>query len=109
MSSEERHSEPPEPRFRRGLRYARERGVQLRDRYTPRELHAPSLDWLNFLVADVRGGLGPYVIIFLVAEQGWTATSAGLVSTIGGWLGLVAQVPIGDWLDRSRHKRALML
>ena len=27
-----------------------------------RNLHAPSLDWLNFLLADVRGGLAPYVI-----------------------------------------------
>ena len=76
---------------------------------TPQNLHAPSLDWLNFLIADVRGGLGPYVVVFLVAEQGWTPTTAGLVSTVGGWLGLAAQVPIGAWLDRTRHKRGAML
>ena len=39
-----------------------------RERLTPKRLHAPSLDWLNFLVADVRGALGPYVVVFLVAR-----------------------------------------
>ncbi|MEJ0016725.1 MAG: MFS transporter [Acetobacteraceae bacterium] len=81
----------------------------MRERLTPKHLHAPSLDWLNFLIADVRGGLGPYVVVFLVAEQGWTPTMAGLVSTIGGWLGLLAQAPIGAWLDRTNHKRGAML
>ena len=70
----------------------RERGNRVRERWTPRHLHAPSLDWLNFLIADVRGGLGPYVVVFLVAEQGWTPTTAGLVSTVGGWLGLAFAV-----------------
>jgi MFS family permease len=96
-------------RFRRGVEVVRERGARVRERLTPQQLRAPSLDWLNFLIADVRGGLGPYVVVFLVAEQGWTPTAAGLVSTIGGWLGLAAQVPIGAWLDRIRHKRGAML
>ena len=96
-------------RFRRGVQAVRERGDRVRERLTPQRLHAPSLDWLNFLIADVRGGLGPYVVVFLVAEQGWTPTAAGLVSTVGGWLGLAAQVPIGAWLDRTRHKRGAML
>jgi MFS family permease len=95
--------------FRRGVGAARERCTRVRDRFTPQRLHAPSLDWLNFLVADVRGGLGPYVVVFLVSGQGWTPTAAGLVSTVGGWLGLAAQVPIGAWLDRTRHKRGALL
>ncbi|HET7884562.1 MAG TPA: MFS transporter [Acetobacteraceae bacterium] len=87
----------------------RQRGTRVRERFTAQNLHAPSLDWLNFLIADVRGGLGPYVVVFLVTEQGWTPTAAGIVSTIGGWVGLAAQVPIGAWLDRTRHKRGAML
>jgi MFS family permease len=78
-------------------------------RFTPQRLRAPSLDWLNFLLADVRGGLGPFIVVFLVTEDGWTPTAAGLVSSIGGWLGLAAQVPLGAWLDRTRHKRGAML
>ena len=34
---------------------------------------------------------------------------AGVVGTVGGWLGLVAQIPIGAWLDRADRKRAAML
>jgi len=110
MSQSGHSAHSPRPtRFRRGVRAVRERGNRVRERWTPRHLHAPSLDWLNFLIADVRGGLGPYVVVFLVAEQGWTPTTAGLVSTVGGWLGLAAQVPIGAWLDRTRHKRGAML
>jgi MFS family permease len=78
-------------------------------RFRPQNLHAPSLDWLNFLVADVRGGLGPYVVVFLTAEQGWSPTMAGVVSTVGGWLGLLAQTPIGVWLDRTNRKHAAMI
>ncbi len=96
-------------RLRRTVQAVRDGGERMRERLTPRKLHAPSLDWLNFLIADVRGGLGPYIVVFLVTEQGWTPTSAGLVSTVGGWLGLAAQAPIGAWLDRARRKRAAML
>src|SRR6516162_7107015 len=96
-------------RFHSGLQAVRERSTRVRERLTPQHLHAPSLDWLNFLIADVRGGLGPYVVVFLVSGQGWTPTAAGLVSTVGGWLGLAAQVPIGAWLDRTRHKRGALL
>ena len=28
-----------------------------------------ALDWVNFLLADVRGGLGAYVIVYLVTER----------------------------------------
>ncbi len=85
------------------------RGVRVRERFTPQHLHAPSLDWLNFLVADVRGGLGPYVIVYLVLHHGWTPTAVGLVTTVGGWLGLAAQTPIGAWLDRTDRKRGALL
>ena len=87
----------------------RTRGARVRERFKPRRLHAPSLDWLNFLVADVRGGLGPYVVVYLVAHRGWTPTAVGLVTTVGGWLGLAAQTPIGAWLDRTNQKRGALL
>src|SRR5690348_16214393 len=95
---------------RKHLRWRiREQGNRLRVRLTAQNLHAPSLDWLNFLLADVRGALGPYVTVFLVAHQHWTPTSAGLVATIGGGLGLLAQTPIGAWLDHTTHKRGAIL
>jgi MFS family permease len=102
-------SAPRKTRFRRGVQAIRERSGRIRERLRPQNLRAPSLDWLNFLVADVRGGLGPYVVVFLTTDQGWTPTMAGIVSTVGGWLGLATQTPIGAWLDRANRKRAAML
>jgi hypothetical protein len=54
-----------------------------------------SLDAVNFLLADVRGALGPYLNVFLVTQQHWSQPEVGLVTTIGGLLGLVVQTPIG--------------
>src|SRR5271165_326198 len=68
-----------------------------------------ALDALNFLLADVRGALGPYLIVFLVTEQHWGQASVGLVTTIGGLLGLAGQIPIGMAIDATRAKRALVV
>jgi MFS family permease len=97
------------PHIRNGIRSLRARGERIRDRWKPRDVRAPSLDWLNFLIADVRGGLGPYIVVFLVTELGWTPSATGFVTTIGGWFGLAAQAPIGAWLDRTSRKRAILL
>ncbi|MCX8252756.1 MAG: MFS transporter [Beijerinckiaceae bacterium] len=71
------------------------------------------LDALNFCLADVRDGLGPYLAIYLIAErgptQGWNEATVGLVMTIAGIAGLVAQTPVGALVDRTRHKRAIVI
>src|SRR5258708_6563566 len=46
-----------------------------------------SLDALNFLLADVRGALGPYLNVFLVTQQHWSQSETGFVTMIGGLLG----------------------
>lgn len=33
-----------------------------------------ALDWLNFLLADVQGWLGPLLAIYFWSSQGWDAT-----------------------------------
>jgi MFS family permease len=68
-----------------------------------------SLDALNFLLADVRGALGPYLNVFLVTQQHWSQSSVGVVTTIGGLLGLAVQTPIGAAIDATRAKRALIV
>ena len=35
------------------------------------------LDALNFLLADVRGGLGPYVGVFLLTQASWDQATIG--------------------------------
>lgn len=67
------------------------------------------LDALNFLLADVRGGLGPYLNVFLVTQQHWSQSSVGLVTTVGGLLGLAVQTPVGAAIDATRAKRGLIV
>jgi predicted MFS family arabinose efflux permease len=68
-----------------------------------------SLDAVNFLLADVRGALGPYLNVFLVTQQNWSQSEVGLVTTIGGLLGLSVQTPIGAAIDETRAKRGAIV
>src|SRR5271170_6720776 len=60
-----------------------------------RSFNPLSLDAINFLLADVRGALGPYLNVFLVTQQHWSQSEVGLVTTIGGLIGLAVQTLIG--------------
>ncbi|HUZ62409.1 MAG TPA: MFS transporter [Acetobacteraceae bacterium] len=71
--------------------------------------HPASLDAANFLLADVRGALGPYLNVFLVTRQHWSQEAVGLVTTIGGLLGLLVQTPIGGLIDSTRAKRGIIV
>ena len=72
-----------------------------------------ALDWVNFFLADVRDGLGPYLAIYLVATRGpthgWNEATAGAVMTIAGLAGLLATTPAGALVDRLRAKRAVLI
>jgi MFS family permease len=68
-----------------------------------------SLDAVNFLLADVRGALGPYLNVFLVTQQHWSQSEVGLVTTVGGLLGLLIQTPIGAAIDETRAKRGAII
>ena len=70
----------------------------------PRDTTARSLaglDWVNFFLADVASGLGPFLAIYLLTKRDWNAASIGVVLTIGGIAGLVAQTPAGAIIDAS--------
>jgi MFS family permease len=68
-----------------------------------------SLDAVNFMLADVRGALGPYLNVFLITQQHWSQTEVGWVTTISGLLGLVAQTPAGAAIDATRRKRGAVV
>jgi MFS family permease len=68
-----------------------------------------SLDAINFLLADVRGALGPYLNVFLVTQQHWSQSQVGFVTTISGLLGLAVQTPIGAAIDETRAKRGAIV
>jgi MFS family permease len=68
-----------------------------------------SLDAVNFLLADVRGALGPYLNVFLVTQQNWSQSEVGVVTTVGGLLSLLVQTPIGGAIDKTRAKRGAIV
>src|SRR4051812_13761161 len=68
-----------------------------------------ALDWLSFFLADVRGGLGPYVGIFLLTEAHWDQAMIGGVLTISGLLGISLHTPVGALIDATRRKRELII
>jgi MFS family permease len=67
------------------------------------------LDALNFFLADVRGGLGPYLAIYLLSIQKWDEESIGVVMSGATAAGLLAQTPAGALVDGTRAKRALIV
>lgn len=67
-----------------------------------------ALDWLNFLLADVQGGVGPFLAIYLWSSQGWNATQIGVVMTIAGIATVVMRAPAGALVDWTYHKRGLI-
>jgi MFS family permease len=71
------------------------------------------LDALNFFLADVRDGLGPYLAIYLLvvrgSAQGWNEATVGLVLTIAGIVGLLSQTPAGGLIDRAKNKPRIIV
>ena len=68
-----------------------------------------SLDAVNFLLADVRGALGPYLNVFLITQQHRSQTEVGWITTISGLLGLAAQTPAGAAIDATGLKRGAVV
>ena len=65
------------------------------------------LDWLNFFIADVQTGFGPFIAVYL-ATNGWQQGRIGLILTAGAIVGIGSQMPGGALVDRIRSKRLLV-
>ncbi len=65
------------------------------------------LDWLNFFLADVQTGVGPFLAIYLAGYK-WNEERVGLALTAGGIAGILTQTPAGALVDRLKSKRALI-
>jgi MFS family permease len=66
-----------------------------------------ALDWLNFFLAALLMGLGPFLASSL-SDRGWTPANIGFVLTISGFAGLLTQVPAGELIDMAKSKRTLI-
>ena len=63
---------------------------------------------LNFFMADMQAGIGPFLGIFLLA-RGWESGLIGTVMTIGGLAGMLMTVPAGALVDATRRKRLCVI
>ncbi len=68
-----------------------------------------ALKALNFCIADVQNGMGPYVALFLQSSVQWNPAQIGTALAAGNIAQVVAQTPAGALIDRLRQKRGLLL
>ncbi len=66
-----------------------------------------ALDWLNFSLADVQTGVGPFLAAALTIK-GWNSAQIGTFLTLGGLLGVFLQAPAGAFVDATRRKHTLV-
>ena len=66
------------------------------------------LEGLNFFMADMQAGIGPFLGVFLLAH-GWESGLIGSVMTIGGVAGMVMTAPAGALVDATRRKRLYVI
>ncbi len=72
-------------------------------------LNLRGLDWVNFLLADVQGGVAPFLAIYLWSSQHWDAGRIGLIMTIAGIATVAARAPAGALVDSTSWKRGLIV
>src|SRR5271156_1919608 len=66
------------------------------------------LDGINFLMADVRDGVGPYLSVFLKGGEHWEPGAIGITMAASAIAAAVCQVPAGLLVDSTRAKRLLI-
>ena len=63
---------------------------------------------LNFFMADMQAGIGPFLGVFLLAH-GWQSGLIGTVMTVGGVAGMVMTTPAGALVDATKRKKLYVI
>ena len=63
-----------------------------------------ALDWLNFFLANVQTGFGPFIASYLTANK-WTQGEIGVALSVGTATAMLSQVPAGALIDAMRNKK----
>lgn len=71
------------------------------ERHAPSKRSIRSLDGLNFLLADVQTGVGPFLAIYLASHH-WSPERIGIAIGVGGAATVIAQAPAGGLLIARR-------
>lgn len=75
---------------------------------TSQQRAVASLLALNFFMADMQAGIGPFLGVFLLAH-GWQSGWIGTVMTAGGVAGMLMTTPAGALIDATRSKKLFVI
>ena len=67
-----------------------------------------ALEALNFFMADMQAGIGPFLSVFLLAHH-WRSGLIGTVMTIGGVAGMAVMAPAGALVDATSRKKLYVI
>jgi MFS family permease len=70
-----------------------------------------ALDWLNFFIANLQTGFGPFIAVYLTGDK-WTQGEIGVALSVNAAVTMLAQLPAGafvDWLPQKRLAAAIGL
>ncbi len=67
-----------------------------------------ALQAVNFFMADMEAGMGPFLGV-LLAGRGWTTGTIGTVITLGAIVGMLTVAPAGALVDATTRKRACVI
>ena len=80
--------------------------VPRRSRPYPSRQSLRGLDWFIFCLADIQVGFGPFIAVYLTAEN-WPQADIGFILSIGGLVALAGQIPGGALVDAAYPVRVL--
>ncbi|GAB2687901.1 MFS transporter [Mucilaginibacter koreensis] len=64
-----------------------------------------ALNWLNFFAADISTGVGPFLAVFLTANQHWKAGQIGIVLSAMSFSAVITQSIAGYVVGKTKYKR----
>ncbi|KAA8963423.1 MFS transporter [Mycobacterium sp.] len=67
-----------------------------------------ALQAVNFFMADMEAGMGPFLGV-LLASRGWSTGTIGAVITLGAIVGMCTVAPAGALVDATTRKRACVV
>ncbi|ORV45187.1 MFS transporter [Mycobacterium conspicuum] len=67
-----------------------------------------ALQAVNFFMADMEAGMGPFLGV-LLASRGWSTGTIGAVITLGAIVGMLTVGPAGALVDATSRKRACVI
>jgi MFS family permease len=67
-----------------------------------------ALDWLNYFLSVMRGGMGPYIVIYF-GYKGFSASQIGIMIATLALTNALCHIPAGQLVDTCTRRRALMV